>query len=235
MREPVDGPRTVSVVLPVHNQADHIGGVVEGYLNVTRRLRFEVDLVLVSNACADGSSEVCRRLAERHHGVQALEQSLGGWGRAVRAGLASARGDLLCYANSARTSPEILALMLSYAHAYPEVVLKANRRVRDNVLRRVGSVLYNLECRALFDMASWDVNGTPKLFPRSFHKLLELRGTRDLIDAEFMLACQREGYPVIEVPLLATTRVGGNSTTNYRSAARMYRGAVALRLRERSR
>ncbi len=235
MREPPDGPQTISVVLPVHNQSDHIGAVVEGYLNVTRRLRFEVDLVLVSNACTDDSAEVCRRLAERHHEVQALDQSLGGWGRAVRAGLRSAGGDLLCYANSARTSPEILALMLSYAHAYPEVVLKANRRVRDNVLRRVGSVLYNLECRALFDMASWDVNGTPKLFPRSFHKLLELRGTRDLIDAEFMLTCQKEGYPVVEVPLLATTRLGGVSTTNYRSAARMYRGAIALRLREGSR
>jgi glycosyltransferase involved in cell wall biosynthesis len=235
MAERVNDPRTVSIVLPVHNQADHIDGVVEGYLDVTRRLRLEVDLVLVANACTDGSTEVCLSLAERHREVRTLEQGLGGWGGAVRAGLADAGGALLCYANSARTSPEILALMLSYALAYPEVVLKANRRIRDSVVRRAGSLLYNLECRALFNMASWDVNGTPKLFPRSFHKLLELRSTGDLVDAEFMLACERQDYPVIEVPLLATMRLGGRSTTNYRSAARMYRGAVALRLQERRR
>jgi glycosyltransferase involved in cell wall biosynthesis len=228
----VEGPRTVSVVLPVHNQADHIGGVVEGYLNVMRRLALDGELVLVANACTDSSVEVCEDLAARHPEVRTLEQSLGGWGRAVRSGLTVAGGDLLGYANSARTSPEILALMLSYAHAYPEVVLKANRKVRDSIVRRAGSLLYNLECRALFNMPTWDVNGTPKLFPRSFHRLLELRSTGDLVDAEFVLACQRAGYPIIEVPVLATIRQGGRSTTNYRSAARMYRGAVSLRLRE---
>src|SRR5271156_6036122 len=111
MAERVDDQRMVSVVLPVHNQADHIGGVVESYLNVIQHLQLDVELVLVANACTDGSIEVCRRLGERHREVQALEQDLGGWGRAVRVGLASARGDLLCYTNSARTSPEILALI----------------------------------------------------------------------------------------------------------------------------
>jgi|ERR1041385_8355293 glycosyltransferase involved in cell wall biosynthesis len=235
MVERAPSPESVSVILPVHNQADHIDGVVEGYLNVLRRLNLDAELVLVANACADRSVEVCRRLSETHAEVSMLESRLGGWGRAVRGGLACARGDLLGYANSARTSPEILALMISYARAYPEVVLKANRRIRDGLVRRVGSLLYNLECRTLFDMPTWDVNGTPKFFPRSFCKLLELRSTGDLIDAEFMLTCHRAGYSIIEVPLLATTRLGGRSTTNLRSAARMYAGAAWLRMERRER
>lgn len=232
MVEATEGLRTVSIVLPVHNQADHIGGVIEDYLRVMRRLRLEVDFVLVANACTDSSTSICRGLEQRHQEVRVLEQSADGWGRAVRTGLDSARGDLLGYANSARTAPATLALMLSYARAYPDVVLKANRRIRDNAIRRVGSLLYNLESRMLFDTPTWDINGTPKLFPRSFGKLLELRSAGDLIDAEFILTCQREGYPIIEIPLLATTRLGGQSTTNYRSAIRMYRGVVGLRLRE---
>jgi glycosyltransferase involved in cell wall biosynthesis len=229
----VAGPRTVSLVLPVHNQADHITGVVESYVNVAGRVGMDVDFILVANACTDGSPDLCRQLARRYERVHVIEQSSGGWGRAVRAGLASADGELLGYTNCARTSPEILALTLSYARAYPGVVIKANRRVRDSLLRRTGSLLYNLECRALFDLATWDVNGTPKLFPRSFHRLRELRSARDLLDAEVMLVCRQQDYPVLEVPLLATTRLGGRSTTNLRSALRMYRGAAALRLRER--
>jgi glycosyltransferase involved in cell wall biosynthesis len=223
--------RSVSIVLPVHNQADQIGDLVVGYLDVVARLRIDVELVLVTNACTDRSVSVCRGLARRHREVTLLEQSAGGWGRAVRAGLTSARGDLLCYTNSARTAPETLALMLSYARVYPNVVIKANRRIRDNIVRRVGSLFYNLECRALFDIPTWDVNGTPKLFPRAFHELLKLSSTGDLIDAEFILACQEQSYPIIEVPLLATTRLGGRSTTNYRSAVRMYRGVIGLRRR----
>ena len=40
---------------------------------------------------------------------------------------------------------------------------------------------------------------------------------------------------MIEVPILATVRQGGKSTTGYRSALRMYLGAYALWREERSR
>jgi Glycosyl transferase family 2 len=207
--------------------------VIEGYLRELERLDGETELVLVPNACRDQSPEICRALAERHEAVRVVELEEGGWGRAVRAGLAEARGDLLCYTNSARTQPSMLTLMLVYAAAYPNVVLKANRTIRDSFQRRVGSLLFNLECRALFDLPTMDVNGTPKVFPRSFSKLLELERDDDLIDVEFFVTCVREGYPLLEVPILATQRHGAESTTSYRSAVRLYTGAWRMK-REQS-
>jgi hypothetical protein len=183
----------------------------------------------VPNACRDRSPEICRGLADRHQPVRVVELADGGWGRAVRAGLAAASGDRLCYTNSARTQPAMLTLMLVYAAAYPNVVLKANRTIRDSFQRRVGSLLFNLECRALFDLPTLDVNGTPKVFPRSFGKLLELTRDDDLIDVEFLLVCRSEDYPLIEVPILATTRHGAESTTSYRSAVRLYTGAWRMK------
>jgi hypothetical protein len=85
-----------------------------------------------------------------------------------------------------------------------------------------------LECRALFDLSYWDINGTPKVFPRKFDKLLALTREDDLIDAEFNVICRRENYPVIEVPILSYRRHGGRSTTSYRSAVRMYLGALQM-------
>lgn len=211
-----------SIVLPVKNQADHLEGVVSGYLDALERLPGKRELVLVANACTDATADVGSRLARERPEVRLVELEQGGWGRAVRAGLAEATGDILCFANSARTTPEMLNLMLLYAKAYPQVVLKANRTIRDSFQRRLGSLLYNLECRALFDVPTMDVNGTPKVFPRSFAKLLELERDDDLVDLEFMLVCRTEGYPLIEVPILATERHGGESTTTYRSAGQMY-------------
>jgi hypothetical protein len=146
----------------------------------------------------------------------------------VKLGLSAAEGDLLCYTNSARTRSQDLLLMLLYATAYPNVVIKANRKIRDSWQRRLGSLIYNLECRALFDLSQWDINGTPKIFPRSFSALRELTRDDDLIDAEFNAVCRREGYPMIEVPIFSTRRHGGSSTTNYRSALNMYWGAFHL-------
>ena len=219
---------SVSVVLPVHDQADHIGTVVEGYAAALDRLERPYELVLVTNACTDRSVEVATALAEEREAVRTFDLQQGGWGRAVRAGLREARGDVLCYANCARTTPEMLTLLLVYEAAYPQVVLKANRKIRDNWRRRLGSLIYNLECRSLFDLPVWDINGTPKVFPRAFAGLLALTRDDDLIDLEFLAVCKREDYPVLEVPLLSTQRHGGRSTTNYGSAIRMYWGAYRL-------
>jgi glycosyltransferase involved in cell wall biosynthesis len=218
----------ISIILPVYNQADHIGRIVAEYEAAVCRIAVPHEILLVPNACRDNSVAVCYALAQTLPAVRVVESAEGGWGRAVKTGLHAAQGDLLCYTNSARTSPQDLVLLLLYALAYPDTVIKANRRIRENLSRRLGSLLYNLECRALFRLTQWDVNGTPKVFPRAFDHLLQLRQDDDLIDAEFSLVCRRANYPLIEVPIFASRRHGGKSTTDYRSAFRMYRNAYRL-------
>lgn len=217
-----------SIVLPVHNQAEHIAAIVGRHVEALERTSLRYEIILVPNSCRDDSEAVCRELAAHCDAVRVVASELGGWGRAVRIGLAAARGDLLCYTNSARTTSEELTLLLLYARCFPNAVVKAYRKVREHWTRRLGSLLYNLECRALFDLSNWDVNGTPKVFPRACEKLLGLTRDDDLIDAEFNWICRREGYPLLEVPIFSHLRHGGTSTTTLRSAARMYVGAYHL-------
>jgi glycosyltransferase involved in cell wall biosynthesis len=218
----------VSIVLPVHNQADQLAAMVDEYEKALTKFPVPHELVLVANNCRDNTWDICQTLTVKYPNVRAVHTTRGGWGLAVKLGLRETRGDLLCYTNSARTTSQDLVLMLLYATVYPHVVVKANRKIRESLRRRLGSLLYNLECRALFDLAVWDVNGTPKVFPRSFAKLTELTRDDDLIDAEFVALCRREGYPVLEVPIFSTRRRSGESTTGYASAVKMYLGAWNL-------
>lgn len=221
-------PELISIVLPVYNQADHIGAIVREYEQALVKVPHPHEILLVVNNSRDATLETCQELARELSNVRVLHSEQGGWGLAVKLGLREARGDLLCYTNSARTAGNHLVLLLLYASVYPQVIVKADRKIRDSIWRRLGSLLYNLECRALFDMPTWDVNGTPKVFPRSFAKLLELREDGDLIDAEFNAISRREGYPMIEVPILSTRRHGGVSTTGLRTAFNLYWGAYQL-------
>ncbi|MDD4899310.1 MAG: glycosyltransferase [Candidatus Omnitrophica bacterium] len=218
----------ISLVLPVYFQADHIDKVVKEYDQILQRLRLQYEMILVVNGAGDESLKKCDNLAKEYANVQVVYIRQSGWGRAVRAGLKECKGDLVCYANSARTSAKDLLLILTYAIAYPDVVIKANRESRDSWQRRIGSWLYNIECRTLFNLPYWDINGTPKIFPRSFNKLLSLTANDDLIDLEFNLICRSENYPVIEVPIFYSKRQGGRSTTNYYSAFKLYLGAYKI-------
>lgn len=220
----------VSVVLPVYNQADHIGSVIDGYRVTLENANVSFELLPIINGTRkDDSAEICRALSDKHPSIRTFVIDEGGWGRAVRHGIAEARGEILCFTNSARTTSDDLLLLLLYGITHPDVVVKANRRIRESLRRRAGSLLYNLECRALFDLSAWDVNGTPKVFSRRFEPLLHLTRDDDLIDLEFGAICRRENYRIIEVPLFSTTRSGGRSTTNYGSAIKMYLGAWRMR------
>ena len=220
----------VSVVLPAYKQEDHIGDVVREYAAALARMPLRHEIILVPNGPrVDATDVVCAELAARLPTVRSEPITLGGWGRAVRHGLAKARGDLLCYTNSARTAPAELTLTILYAATHPGTVVKANRKIRDHWSRRLGSLLYNLECRALFDLSVWDVNGTPKVFPRSCERLLHLTRDDDLIDAEFVWVSRQAEYPMLEVPVFSSRRFGGSSTTTLRSAVRLYWGAWTLR------
>ena len=220
----MSGP-LLSIVLPVFNQADHIRSIVEEYVQALDRVGRGFELLLVPNGCSHKSRDCCRDLAASDPRIRLIDTQGRGWGHAVRTGLAHAAGEILCYTNSARTSAQDLILVLLYAVVFPNLVVKANRKIREGPLRRLGSLLYNLEARALFDLSYWDINGTPKVFPRSFGALLGLAREDDLVDLEFLAICRREGYPVVEVPIFSVRRHGGRSTTTIASAVRLYWGA----------
>jgi glycosyltransferase involved in cell wall biosynthesis len=218
----------ISIVLPVHNQADHLAGIIRAFESGLERIDPPHELVLVPNGCRDRSPEICCALARFYRAVRMVPADRPGWGLAVKVGLAAARGDLLCFTNSARTSPADLALLLHTACANPNVVIKARRAVRDRSERRIGSFLYGLECRALLGLKTMDVNGTPKIFPRTFDRLLHLTRDDDLLDAEFNAVVTRERYPMIEVPIMSAQRHGGRSTMTYRRAVQLYWGVYQM-------
>lgn len=225
---------SISVVLPVYNQADHVETVVTKYISALQNLTCTTEFLLVVNGNRDGTLDRCNRLAKREPSVKVLFNQHPGWGRAVMTGLNTAQGSLLCFTNLARTAPDVLVSHLAIALANPDHIVKANRRLRYPVIRRLGSALYNLECRYLFDLASWDINGTPKVFKRQYLEVLDLRESGDLIDAEFLAKCRKHKLPLLELPVVATERHGGRSTTDYLAALRMYWGAVRLWRRMRS-
>ena len=218
----------VSIVLPVHNQADHIAEVVDDFETAFVRVNYRHEILLVINACRDDSKAVCDALAEKYSTVRVIDGERGGWGYAVRLGLSEAKGDILCYSNSARTSSADLVLLVLYSIANPTSVVKASRRVRESLIRRLGSILYNFEIRMLFDVPTWDVNSTPKTFYRGVYESLNLTSEGDLIDLEFYAECKRVDAHILEVPIYSMLRHGGKSTTNFRSAFRMYWGAFQL-------
>ena len=221
----------LSVVLPCRNQEDHIADVVRRYAAPLQRTQRAYELVVVPNACTDGTEAVVRSLADDDPRIRVVVNPRGGWGLSVLTGLGAARGPVLCYTNSARTDPEhVVAVLDLYLRSAP-CLAKARREQRGAPLREAGSWLFNLEGRLLFGIRARDVNGTPKVFSRDLYRELALFSEGDLLDLELMAKVSRRGLPVVELPVRGFHRHGGRSSTGLKTAWGLYTGALKLRKR----
>jgi glycosyltransferase involved in cell wall biosynthesis len=219
----------LSVVLPCRNQEDHIGAVLQRYIVPLERTGRSFELIAVPNACMDRTPEKVHEVAQREPRLRAIENPAGGWGRSVLAGLDAAHGHVLCYTNSARTDPEHVVQLLDIFLTSGPCIAKVRRVKRNAAGREIGSWLYNLEARVLFGLRSHDVNGTPKIFAAETYRQLAPTSPGDLLDLEVLARARRAGIPVVEMEVAGFSRHGGRSTTNLKSALRMYSGALALR------
>lgn len=218
-----------SIILPIYKQADHVKQLFKNYANTLSKLEDSYEVHFVVNGPDDGAYEILQKLATDKPNYHIHKITQKGWGAAVAFGLKIASGDFICYTNSARTQMSDLLLMLKYAKVNDKTVVKATRISRDSLVRKIGSLLYNLEVRFLFHVAVFDVNGTPKVLPKRVVKELNLVSTGDTIDAEIIARCGKLEIPVIEIPVKITTRLGGASTTNFVSAYKMYKGVAELK------
>jgi glycosyltransferase involved in cell wall biosynthesis len=218
----------LSVVLPCRNQADHIARVVESYFAPLDAAGRAYELVVVPNGCTDDTVAVVRALATRHPRVTVVE-SAGGWGLSVAAGVHASAGRLVCYTNSARTDPANIPPLVDLHERTGSCVAKVRRVHRGNATREIGSWLYNLEGRLLYGFEAYDVNGTPKVLSRELFDRLAPRSPGDLLDMELLAKAKRLGVPVLEMVVEGFSRHGGTSSTNLKSAWRMYTGALGLR------
>lgn len=213
-----------SIILPVYNQTDHIRDVVWEYITGLKKLKSAYELLLIVNDSQPGSYEKIFSRMKKFPFIRVFTIPQKGWGRAVKFGISKAQGAYICYTNSARTNVNDLVTILRFATKNTPAVVKATRIVRDNWIRKFGSTLYNIENRILLKTPIWDVNGTPKVFPKSVIKKIHIESDNDLIDAEIMAKCFQKHIPMLEIPITFTSRKKGRSTTNILSALHMYIG-----------
>ncbi len=219
----------ISVILPIYNQSEQLDFLFEQYTTRLPELNVAWELLFIVNGSKDDSYEKAQRLAAKNPNVIVHNLQLGGWGRAVKFGLAQAKGELVCYTNSARTTIDDLMLILTYGLANDKTVIKTTRVIRESFTRKIGSILYNYENRMLLGTPLWDVNGTPKVVPAKYLKDINLISDGDLIDAELMARIYRNQVQIVEILILSTKRIGGRSTTSFKSAWKMYKGLFELR------
>ncbi len=86
---------SLSVVIPVYNEEAIIEGALLRYLQGLDELGRDVEVIVSANGCRDQTIPIVRELMSAWPALRLLESDTPDYGRALRAGLLAARGDVV--------------------------------------------------------------------------------------------------------------------------------------------
>lgn len=228
------GAPAVSFVMPCYNEEAIVGHTISRLLEAFAHAGHELEIVAVDNGSTDRTGEIIRELAARHPGVVSHRVEINkGYGHGILQGLPLARAPWVgIIPADGQVDPEdVVRLYLSALLAKRPVLAKVRRRFRmDGLDRKIVSVTYNLFVRLLWPrLASLDINGSPKLLPRTALGVMDLHSEGWLLDPEIMIKAHYLGLPVLELNVFARMRGGGMSHVNRSACWEFFRELLEYR------
>jgi len=201
-------PPEITVVLPAHNEAallDEAVAEVAGGLRERGR-RFEI--VVVENGSTDGTVEIARRLAVHVAELRVLSLPEADYGRALRAGLLAASGEVVVNFDVDWCDLDFLdrAVPLVKKEGGPAIVVGSKRTAGSDdtrsPARRLVTFVFSTALRVGFGLHVSDTHGVKAFRRAELAPLAErCRFGQDLFDTELILRAERAGLGSGEIPV----------------------------------
>ncbi len=203
---------SLSVVLPVFNEEQNIGSVLEECLAEIPRLTRNFEIIPVNDGSVDRTSEVLAGFASKS-GVKVLAHGKNrGYGAALRTGFAAASKEFIFFMDSDRQF-DIRELSLLVNHMGEADIVVGFRKARnDSWLRKLAGWGFTAINRWMLGIRVRDLNCAFKLFRTSLLKAMPLESNGAFINAEILGRAMRLGHRIIEVPVSHFPRRTGAPT-----------------------
>lgn len=143
----------LSVVIPAHNEEDHIGKVIADLVDAIEKNTIPYELIVVNDNSTDGTARVVESFASMNACIHLVNRHPpNGFGRAIRSGLSSVTGDVvvICMGDQSDDPKDVIAyyrkILEGYdcvfgsrfikgaeVHDYPRTKLICNRIVNKTI------------------------------------------------------------------------------------------------------
>lgn len=195
---------SLTVVIPVHNEAGFVTRAVHRLSNELAGLPFV--LYLVENGSVDSTATEVADLASTYPWLRPISLPSPDYGAALREGFRRSDTDWMIAFDIDYFSRAFIDDVLDRA-GDADIVLASKRDpgAEDNrgVLRRLGTRVFNLLLRGLFGSGVTDTHGMKAINRKVLDDILpDVESTEDLFDTELVLRAERAGYRILEVPAI---------------------------------
>jgi polyisoprenyl-phosphate glycosyltransferase len=206
----------LSLVMPCYNEEDAVAYTIGRLTSAFERAGHRLELIVVDNGSRDSTGEIISQIAASNPTIVPCTVAVNeGYGNGILVGFELCRGPWVgsIPADGQVDAEDVVRLFEAVVSARGPVLGKVRRRFRmDGLMRKLVSVSYNLLVLLLWPrLGSIDVNGTPKIFPRSAMLAMNLQSKGWFLDPEIMIKAYYMGLRVLEFNVFARMRGTGVS------------------------
>jgi dolichol-phosphate mannosyltransferase len=222
---PADGLPGVSIVVPVHNEAENIPVLAEEIAAALKGRRFEV--IFVNDGSSDETGSVLQKLGKTQPWLRQIKHARScGQSAAVRSGVRAARAPIVVTLDGdGQNDPAFIPKLLTVLEAAPAKVglVNGQRLKRKGGFKRLQSTIANGVRSAVLRDDTRDTGCGLKAFRRDIYLALPYF---DALHRFTPALVKREGYEVAYVEVVDRPRAHGKS--HYGMWNRLWIGLIDL-------
>lgn len=200
-----------SVIIPVHNEAEHVERQVTGFVESLPgdAARVLQEIILVENGSRDQTLDACRRLEQKFPAlVRTCVLSRGSYGEAVKFGMLQCKGTHLSILECDFLDSSFLLRSITLFRTGNAQLIIGSKRHPDAVdgrpfKRRALTAIYNLIILRMFlGYPGSDTHGLKSVEAVCAKRLCEIaQSTDEIFQTEFVLIAWRLGVTIQEIPV----------------------------------
>jgi glycosyltransferase involved in cell wall biosynthesis len=209
--------KRLTIVIPALNEEKAISKTIAAIPKADlEHMGYNIQVLIVDNGSTDRTTELAKKA-----GAEVIFEPKRGYGMALKAGFASAQGDVIVTADADATYPleEIPLLLAAFENDHLDF-LTTNRfagldKGAMSLQNRIGNTILALETRVLFGLAMNDPESGMWLFTKDILSKLRLHSNSWPLSHEIKIeACYYGEYPWKEVPIRYRARTGETKLLN---------------------
>jgi glycosyltransferase involved in cell wall biosynthesis len=214
-----------NVAETVRRALDQVGPLVDG----------SIEVLIVDDGSTDRTPQLADELAATDPRVRVHHQPNRGYGGALRAGFANARGELIGFSDGdlqfdLSEMSRLLERLEAPTQPPVDVVIGYRIRRRDPPHRMVIAKTYNAIVSALFGLRVRDIDCAMKLLRREVLDGLPLETDSPFLSAELLIKLGARGARIVQVGVNHYPRAAGTNTgASFRKILRTFRDIAKLR------
>jgi glycosyltransferase involved in cell wall biosynthesis len=224
---------TLSICAPAFDEEECIEAVVSGLLAMLDREVIDGELVITDDGSRDRTPEILARMSDADPRLRVVSPGTNqGYGRALRAAIAEARGDFVVTIDSdGQFDPaDVPRLLARQREGDFDLVTGHRVRKRDTPLRVGADLGLRAMVRALFGVRVRDPNCALKLIRRRWVQEAPLEADGYPTPTEIVVRAHDDGLSIADVGVAHLPRAGGTTKLRLLRTA-VDAGRFLLRLR----